>query len=47
MDRVIHPTKLKRLGHHISFDVFGEYWEFGDLFDGHPLAGTPFPSQRG
>ena len=40
MDRGVHPAKLKRLGRHKSFDVPGEYLEFGDLFDGHPLAGV-------
>jgi len=36
MDRGIHPAKLKRLGRHKSFDVLGEYLEFGDLL----LAGV-------
>jgi integrase len=40
MDRVEHPAKLKRLGRHKSFDVLGEYLEFGDLFEGHPLSGV-------
>jgi site-specific recombinase XerC len=40
MERGIHPAKLKRLGRHKSFDVLGEYLEFGDLFDGHPLTGV-------
>ena len=40
MDRGIHPAKLKRLGRHKSFDVLGEYLEFGDLFDSHPLNGV-------
>ncbi len=40
MDRGAHPAKLKRLGRHKSFDVLGEYLEFGDLFDGHPLSGV-------
>jgi integrase len=40
MDRGVHPAKLKRLGRHKSFDVFGEYLEFGDLFEGHPLTGV-------
>ena len=39
MDAGVHPAKLKRLGRHKSFDVLGEYLEFGDLFDGHPLSG--------
>ena len=37
MDRGEHPARLKRLGRHKSFDVLGEYLEFGDLFEGHPL----------
>ena len=40
MDLGIHPAKLKRLGRHKSFDVLGEYLEFGDLFEGHPLQGV-------
>jgi len=40
MDRGIHPAKLKRLGRHKSFDVLGDYLEFGDLFEGHPLDGV-------
>jgi hypothetical protein len=32
MDRGEHPAKLKLLGRHMSFDVLGEYLEFGDLF---------------
>jgi integrase len=40
MDRGEHPAKLKRLGRHKSFDVLGEYLEFGDLFEGHPLQGV-------
>jgi integrase len=40
MDRGEHPAKLKRLGRHKSFDVLGEYLEFGDLFEGHPLNGV-------
>lgn len=40
MDRGVHPTKLKRLGRHKSYEVLGEYLEFGDLFDGHPLGGV-------
>ncbi len=35
-----HAAKLKRLGRHKSFDVLGEYLEFGDLFEGHPLSGV-------
>lgn len=37
MARGEHPARLKRLGRHKSFDVLGEYLEFGDLFEGHPL----------
>jgi integrase len=40
MDKGEHPVKLKRLGRHKSFDVLGEYLEFGDPFEGHPLTGT-------
>ena len=40
MERGAHPAQLKRLGRHKSFDVLGEYLEFGDLFDGHPLGGV-------
>jgi len=40
MDRGVHPTKLKRLGRHKSYEVLGEYLEFGDLFDCHPLGGV-------
>ena len=40
MDLGVHPAKLKRLGRHKSFDVLGEYLEFGDLFEGHPLHGV-------
>lgn len=40
MERGVHPAALKRLGRHKSFDVLGEYLEFGDLFDGHPLKGV-------
>jgi site-specific recombinase XerC len=40
MDRGVHPAKLKRLGRHKSYDVLGEYLEFGDLFEGHPLGGV-------
>jgi integrase len=32
-----HAAQLKRLGRHKSFDVLGEYLEFGNLFEGHPL----------
>ena len=40
MERGVHPAKLKRLGRHKSFDVLGEYLEFGDLFEAHPLSGV-------
>ncbi len=40
MDRGVHPAKLKRLGRHQSYNVLGEYVEFGDLFEGHPLGGV-------
>jgi integrase len=40
MDRGAHPARLKRLGRHKSFDVLGDYLEFGDLFEGHPLTGA-------
>jgi integrase len=40
MDHGEHPAKLKRLGRHNSFDVLGEYLEFGDIFEGHPLSGV-------
>ena len=32
-----HAAQLKRLGRHKSFNVLGEYLEFGNLFEGHPL----------
>ena len=35
-----HPAQLKRLGRHKSFDVLGEYLEFGDLFENHALTGV-------
>ena len=35
-----HAAQLKRLGRHKSFDVLGEYLEFGNLFDNHPLGGA-------
>jgi site-specific recombinase XerD len=40
MELGIHPADLKRLGRHKSFDVLGEYLEFGDVFDRHPLHGV-------
>ena len=39
MERGAHAADLKRLGCHKSFDVLGEYLEFGDLFDRHALKG--------
>ena len=38
-DLGVHPAHLKRLGRHATFDVLGEYLEFGDLFENHPLGG--------
>jgi len=38
MDRGVHPARLKRLGRHKSFDVLGDYLEFGDPFEGYPLS---------
>jgi integrase len=40
MERGVHPADLKRLGRHKSFDVLGEYLQFGDLFDRHALKGV-------
>lgn len=40
MQQGLHPAQLKRLGRHKSFDVLGEYLEFGDLFAGRPLGGA-------
>jgi len=34
MDRGEHPARRKRLGRRKSFDMLGEYPEFGDLFEG-------------
>ena len=42
MDRGAHPTQLKRLGRHESFDVLGEYLELGNLFEGRPLKAILF-----
>jgi len=36
-DLGVHPAALKRLGRHKSFNTLGEYLEFGNLFEGHPL----------
>ena len=38
MELGAHAAQLKRLGRHKSFDVLGEYLEFGNLFDNHPLG---------
>ena len=38
MELGAHAAQLKRLGRHKSFDVLGEYLEFGNLFDDHPLS---------
>ncbi len=38
MEAGAHAAQLKRLGRHKSFDVLGEYLEFGNLFDNHPLS---------
>ena len=40
LERGVHPAKLKRLSRHKSFAVLGEYLEFGELFEGHPLSGV-------
>lgn len=40
LDRGVHPTRLKQLGRHKSYAVLDEYLEFGDPFEGHPLAGV-------
>ncbi len=40
MDHGVHPTKLKRLGRHKSYNVLDEYLEAGDPFEGHPLSGV-------
>ncbi len=40
MDQGVHPTKLKRLGRHNSYNVLDEYLEAGDPFEGHPLSGV-------
>ena len=37
MNQKAHAVQLKRLGRHKTFDVLGEYLEFGDLFESHPL----------
>jgi len=40
MEGGAHPAQLKRLGRHKSFDMLGEYLEYGDLFEEHPLQGV-------
>ncbi|HYZ33537.1 MAG TPA: recombinase, partial [Crenalkalicoccus sp.] len=40
MSRGAHPAQLRRLGRHKRFDTLGEYLEFGDPFEGHPLGGA-------
>ena len=40
MDRGVHPTRLKRLGRHKSYNVLDEYLEAGDPFEEHPLDGV-------
>ncbi len=40
MEQNAHPAQLKRLGRHKSFDMLGEYLEFGDLFENHALTGV-------
>ena len=37
MHQKAHAGQLKRLGRQKTFDVLGEYLEFGDLLEGHPL----------
>ncbi len=38
MEAGAHPSQLKRLGRHKSYDVLGEYLEHGGLFEHHPLG---------
>jgi len=40
MERGARRGHLARLSRHKNFDVLGEYLEFDDLFDGHPLNGV-------
>ncbi len=35
------------LGRHKSFDVLGEYLEYGNLFDAHPLKGLLYATGAG
>lgn len=37
-DQGVHPTRLRQLGRHHSYAVLDEHLQFGDPFDGHPLA---------
>ena len=37
MNQKAHAVHLKLLGRHRTFDVVGEYLEFGDLFERHTL----------
>lgn len=39
MDSNVHPTRLKRLGRHKSYDVLDGYLELGEPFDSHALHG--------
>ncbi len=39
MEQGIHPTRLKQLGRHKSYNVLDEYLEFGEPFMNHPLNG--------
>ena len=39
LDSNVHPTRLKRLGQHKSYDVLDGYLELGEPFDSHALHG--------
>lgn len=39
MDSNVHPTRLKRLGRHQSYDVPDGYLGLGEPFDSHALHG--------
>lgn len=39
MDSNVHPTRLKQLGRHKSYDVLDGYLELGEPFDNHALRG--------
>ncbi len=41
MQQGAHLAQLKRFGQHQSFNMLGEYLEFGDLFSNHPLGKAP------